>query len=171
MNQVFLVPILAWVAVLIGTGFDLGRGPRPITIALVADRFARWICLVPLGLMGLWGFLGHVFFPAESAEAIGWANSPFQYEVGMANLGIGLAGVLGAFITAPPYRLALAVVAIGFLGGAGIGHLIQISETGNAAVGNAGPILYTDFLTPIALLVALAVQRLFGGRRTPAPAP
>jgi hypothetical protein len=168
MSQVFLVPILAWVATLVGTGFDLGRGPRPITVGLVADRFARWVCLVPLGLMGLWGFLGHVFFPERAAEAIGWATSPFQTEVGMANLGIGVAGVLGAFIAAPPYRLALAVVAAGFLGGAGVTHLFQISQTGNVAAGNAGPILYTDFLSPIALFAALAVQRLFGARRTPA---
>lgn len=167
MSQVFLVPILAWVATLVGTGFDLGRGRRPITVALVADRFARWVCLVPLGLMGLWGFLGHVFFPERAAEAIGWATSPFQTEVGMANLGIGVAGVLGAVIAAPPYRLALAVVALCFLGGAGVTHLVQIAQTGNVAAGNAGPILYTDFLSPIALLAALAVQRLFGGRREP----
>ena len=168
MSQVFLVPILAWVATHVGTGFDLGRGPRPITVALVADRFARWVCLVPLGLMGLWGFLGHVFFPERAAEAIGWATSPFQTEVGMANLGIGVAGVLGAVIAAPPYRLAVAIVALCFLGGAGVTHLVQIAQTGNVAAGNAGPILYTDFLSPIALLAALAVQRLFGTRREPA---
>jgi hypothetical protein len=167
MSQVYLVPILAWVAVLVGTGFDLGRGPRPITIGLVADRFARWVCLVPLGLMGLWGFVGHVFFPAESAEAIGWATSPFQTEVGMANLAIGVAGLVGAVVSAPPFRWAVALVALCFLGGAGVIHLVQIGETGNVAAGNAGPILYTDFLTPLALAAALLVGRLFG--RRPAP--
>ncbi len=168
MSQTFLVPILAWVATLVGTGFDLGRGPRPITVALVADRFARWICLVPLGLMGLWGFLGHVFFPAQAAEAIGWAPSPFQTEVGMANLAIGVAGLVGAAVSAPPFRWALALMALCFLGGAGVGHLVQIGETGNLAAGNAGPILYTDFLTPLALVAALLVGRLFGAGRTPA---
>ena len=40
--------------------------------------------------------------------------------------------------------------------GAGIGHLVQIARTHNLAPGNAGAILYTDFLLPafgIALLV------------------
>jgi hypothetical protein len=164
MSQTFLVPILAWIAVLVGTGFDLGRGPRPITIGLVADRLARWVCLVPLGLMGLWGFLGHVFFAAETAASIGWPTSPFQFEVGMANLAIGVTGVAAAFLRLPGFRLALGLVALLFLGGAGVGHFVQIGETGNVAPGNAGPILYTDFLTPLALLAALLVGRLFPQR-------
>jgi hypothetical protein len=164
MSQTFLVPILAWIAVLVGTGFDLGRGPRPITIGLAADRLARWVCLVPLGLMGLWGFLGHVFFAAETAASIGWPTSPFQFEVGMANLAIGVTGVAAAFLRLPGFRLALGLVALLFLGGAGVGHLVQIGETGNVAPGNAGPILYTDFLTPLALLAALLVGRLFPQR-------
>jgi len=42
-----------------------------------------------------------------------------------------------------------------FLVGAGIGHIYQIATTHNMAPGNAGTILYTDFLVPavgIALL-------------------
>jgi len=159
-SQVFLVPIIAWVAVLVGTGFDLGRGPRPITLGRIADRFARWVSLVPLGLMGLWGFLGHVFFPERAAAAIGWAPSPFQTEVGMANLAIGLAGVVGFWVGPAAFRAALGLMALGFLGGAGVVHLVEIARTGNEAAGNAGPILYTDFLTPIAILAALAVQWL-----------
>jgi len=162
MSQVFLVPILAWVAVLVGTGFDLGRGPRPITAALAADRFARWICLVPIGLMGLWGFVGHVLFAAESAQTIGWATSPFQSEVGLANLAIGVIGIVGAIFSSPPFRWAVALATLCFLGGAGVVHLIEISETGNVAAGNAGPILYTDFGTPLALIAALVVGRLTG---------
>jgi len=42
-----------------------------------------------------------------------------------------------------------------FLLGAGIIHIGDIAETGNLAPGNAGPILLTDFLTPIAIFVLL----------------
>jgi hypothetical protein len=46
-------------------------------------------------------------------------------------------------------------MAMCFLGGAGIGHIRNIEFGDNLAPGNAGPILYTDFLTPIAILVLL----------------
>lgn len=52
----------------------------------------------------------------------------------------------------------------GFLGGAAVGHLVQISETGNMAAGNAGSILYTDMLTPLSLLVLLALTFRRGGQ-------
>ncbi len=42
-----------------------------------------------------------------------------------------------------------------FLVGAGIIHIRDIAETGNLAPGNAGPIMITDFLTPVAVLVLL----------------
>jgi hypothetical protein len=39
--------------------------------------------------------------------------------------------------------------------GAGVIHVTDIVTAGNFAPGNAGPILITDFLTPIAVLVLL----------------
>ena len=43
--------------------------------------------------------------PAQSAPAVGWAPSPFQYEVGIADLTIGILG-LGAFRASYGFRLA-----------------------------------------------------------------
>ena len=90
----------------------------------------------------------------DSAAAIGWAPSPFQFEVGVANLGIALASFYAAFMGYQA-RGAVAVAAACFLGGAGVGHLIDIALGDNFAAGNAGPILITDFLTPIAVLALL----------------
>jgi hypothetical protein len=160
--MVFWVPILAWLAALLVAGAMCALGPKPITSARVIDQLLRWILFFPVGLMGLWAFMGHVFVPAETAAAIGWAPSPFQFEVGMANLGIGMGGVIGAFVRSPGFRAAIGVVMLGFLGGAGVGHLVQISQTGNQAAGNAGPILYTDFLTPLSVLGLVLLQRLRG---------
>ncbi|QIB33182.1 DUF6790 family protein [Ancylobacter pratisalsi] len=157
--MVFWFPLLAWAAALLIAFYMLARGPRPITAGRVVDQLLRYILVFPVGLMGLWGFTGHVFFAEQAAASIGWAPSPFQFEVGMANLGIGLAGIIGAFLPSPGFRAAVGVMMAGFLGGAGVGHLVQIGETGNMAAGNAGPILYTDFLTPLAVLGLLLVQR------------
>lgn len=157
--QIWLVPIGSVLAALIFAGTAILLGPKPITRAFIIDRLLRYFFLIPLGLMGLWGFVGHVFFPAESAAAIGWAPSPFQYEVGVANLGIGLGSLYAAFARFQA-RVAMAIVALCFLGGAGIGHIRDISEAGNFAPGNAGPILITDFLTPLIVVLLLVLAWL-----------
>ena len=50
-----------------------------------------------MGIAGFWsifgGFVKHTFFADEVAASIGWAaGSPFQLEVGFANLAIGVLG-------------------------------------------------------------------------------
>ena len=158
MTGVSLVPILLWVAALASAGVTVWRAPRPIIESFVIDRLLRYLFLFPLGVQGIWAFIGHVFFAERAAAAIGWATSPFQYEVGVANLGLGLASLYAAF-RGFEARLAVAIAAACFLVGAGIGHIRDIVETGNLAPGNAGPIMLTDFLTPIAVLVLLLIER------------
>ena len=155
MSQVSLVPILLWVAALACAGVAIWREPRPVLRGFVVDRLLRYLFLFPLGLQGLWAFIGHVFFAEQAAASIGWANTPFQYEVGVANLGLGLAAIYAAF-KGFEARLAVAIVGACFLIGAGIIHIVDIVGQGNLAPGNAGPILVTDFLTPLAILVLLA---------------
>jgi hypothetical protein len=57
------------------------KWPRP-----AAERFLSWILLLPIGVTGPWAGAFHVFFPATAAALIGWEVSPFQFEVGMADL-------------------------------------------------------------------------------------
>ncbi len=154
MSQVSVIPILLWVAALACAGIAVWRGPRPIDRRFVIDRLLRYLFVFPLGLQGLWAFVGHTFFAEEAAQAIGWANTPFQYEVGVANLGLALASLYAAF-RGFEARMAAGLAAACFLVGAGIIHIRDIAETGNLAPGNAGPIMITDFLTPIAVLVLL----------------
>jgi hypothetical protein len=154
MAQVSLVPILLWAAAFAGTGIAIWRGPRPVKRGFVIDRLLRYLFFFPLGLQGLWAFVGHVFFPAQSAAAIGWSDSPFQFEVGMANLGLGLASLYAAF-RGFEARLTASLVAASFLIGAGLFHIGDLVGSGNFAPGNAGPIMVTDFVTPIAVLLLL----------------
>lgn len=155
--MVSLVPVLVWGLAILAAIIDIARGPRPVSMAVIADRLLRWSFFFVLGLMGLWAFLGHVFFPEQAAAAIGWKTSPFQYEVGVANLGIGVAGVIGAFWGGLGFRTGVNIVAACFLGGAGVGHIRDIMASGNFAPGNAGPILYTDFLTPLVIFILLLI--------------
>ena len=109
--------------------------------------------------------------PCLFRRAVGrvdWLGAaPFQYEVGVANLGLALAALYAAF-RGYEARLAVGIAAASFLIGAGIGHIRDIVEAGNLAPGNAGPIMVTDFLTPIAVLALLFVAN--GKRRPKSPA-
>jgi len=163
MTQVSLVPILLWVAALAGAGIAIMRGPRPVTRGFVIECLLRYLFIFPLGLQGLWAFVGHVFFPAQSAAAIGWAESPFQFEVGMANLGLGLASLYAAF-RGIEARLTASLVAASFLIGAGLFHISDLVGSANFAPGNAGPIMVTDFVTPICVLVLLFLASGMPGR-------
>jgi hypothetical protein len=150
---------LLWLAALLCAGIAVWREDPPILRSFVVDRLLRYLLLFPLGIQGVWAFIGHVFFPERSAAAIGWATSPFQYEVGVANLGLGLAAIYAAF-RGFEARLTAGIAAACFLVGAGIGHVRNILAADNLAPGNAGPIMVTDFLTPIAVLVLLLLDRL-----------
>jgi hypothetical protein len=155
---VTIVPVLSWVVAVVALAVTLAAAPRPLTRSFVLDRLLRYVFVFPVGLMGLWGALGHIVFPAEAAKAIGWQTSPFQFEVGVTNLGIGAAGLYAAFRSFEA-RFATNLVSACFLIGAGIGHIRDIVIAGNFSPGNAGPILVTDFLTPVVVFGLLWAAR------------
>lgn len=151
------LPLGLWIAAVLAAALAVLLGRRPIDFGAVADQLARYILIFPLGLQALWSFLLHVFVPEEAAALIGWEPSPFQYELGVAYLGIGLASLYAAFQSFQA-RAAVAVMAACFLGGAAVGHLRDITLGDAIAQGNSGITLYTQILTPILLLVLLLVS-------------
>jgi Family of unknown function (DUF6790) len=118
---------------------------------------AQWMLLVSLGLQSLWAFVGHVFAAEPVARSIGWSTSPFQFEVGVANLGIGVSAVAAVWLGRPA-GWAVLLMAACFLLGAAYGHVREMITARNFAINNAGPIFWWDILTPLTLLVGL----LFG---------
>lgn len=100
------------------------------------------------GFSGITSFFMHTVYADRLAESIGWpAGNPFQTEVAVANLAIGTLGFLVFFRRdfMLPYVLAASIFGIG----AGVTHAIDIIANSNFAPGNAGPILYIDFIAPI----------------------
>jgi len=123
-----------------------------------ANRLLGWLLLVAVGLPGIYTFVMHVFFPATSAANIGWAVSPFQYEVGIADLTVGVLGVV-AFWGNFGFRLATAIATILWLGGDAVGHVRQMIAAKNFAPGNAGPWFWTDVIVPLLLVICVVVVR------------
>ena len=116
------------------------------------EALTRFCLLLPVGFAGIWGFYYHAFMPELSAKSIGWATSPFQFEVAVANLGMGLAGVIG-FFKGRDFALAVAITVTVFLWGAAWNHIQQILFQSNFSPGNSGSILITDLVIPKTLWI------------------
>lgn len=100
------------------------------------------------GFSGIVSFFMHTVYADRLAESIGWpTGNPFQTEVAMANLAIGILGFMVFFRRdfMLPYVIAASIFGIG----AGFTHIIDIMQSANFAPGNAGPILYADFFAPL----------------------
>lgn len=122
------------------------------------EGFLAYLFLLPIGIGGLWGFTMHSFFHQLADADIGWAWSPFEYEVAIANLGMGLLG-LGAFHASAGFRKATALFITCFGWGAAVGHAYQMMTAHNFAPGNAGIIFYTDIFIPILIWVFMFLKK------------
>jgi Family of unknown function (DUF6790) len=128
------------------------------TSPVVVEALFSYFLLFSIGFANFYNFVMHVFFGEMSARFIGWADSPFQAEVGFASLGFAVVGFL-AFRGGFGLRLAAVVGPGCFLWGAAGVHVYQMITKHNFAPGNAGVVFYSDVLVPIAGLVFLWLQR------------
>jgi len=132
---------------------------------IVYEIVFKWFVLFSVGVTYFYNFIVHTFFGEQSAQFIGWANSPFQLEVGFASLGYAVVGFI-AFKKIWWLRLA-AVVGPGlFMLGAAGGHVYQMIVASNFAPGNAGIMFYSDLFLPafgVAMLVLTKPKDLSQG--------
>jgi hypothetical protein len=114
----------------------------------------RWIAFFAVGITGLYAFVMQSFYPAASAEMLGWVQSPFQYQVAMADLGFGLIAVL-SFNASYGFRLATVFANACWLWGDASGHIYQIVVAGNLRVGDSGSWFWMDLLLPLILFLCI----------------
>jgi len=145
------LPVLLFVAALVFAGLSRSRAP-------IADRLLNWILLSPIGVSGLWAALFHLFFPQIAAADIGWETSPFQFEVGMADLAMGMTACL-SFWRSLDFKAAAVVANAIFLLGDAVGHVKQMIVAGNFASGNAGVPFYSDIAFPVLAIILLIIVR------------
>ncbi len=141
-------PLTALVLGFIVAIIALARAKEPVTGALVVEKLLSWYVFFSIGLSFLYNFAIHVFFGRIAASFIGWADSPFQFEVGTASLGFAVVGFLAAW-RGFELRLAAVVGSAIFLLGAAVGHGHQMIAAHNYAPGNAGSVFYMDLVIPL----------------------
>jgi uncharacterized membrane protein len=125
----------------------------------VWEPLTFWLLLLFVGFGGIYGFVTHGFMGEIAAKAIGWADSPFQWEVAVANLVFGVLGVLAAFSRSRGFRFATIVGFSVWFWGDAAGHVYQMITADDFAPGNAGTWFWLDVVTPAIMLVLHAANR------------
>ena len=105
-----------------------------------------------IGWAGIGAGISHIFFAKKTAASIGWAPSPFEAEVGFADLAMGVAGVMAAN-QSTDFWLAVIVVSSIFRVGCGIGHIRQMIRQRDFAPNNTA-VLAINFGVPLFLGLA-----------------
>ncbi|PZM79020.1 MAG: hypothetical protein DKM50_09585 [Candidatus Margulisiibacteriota bacterium] len=124
-----------------------------------ARSLLKYLLIYAIGLQGIFAGLGHIFFANTLAQGIGWpTGSPFQFQVGISNLGMGVLGLLCAWKD-EDFWLATVIISSVFLFGAGISHVRQIILMKNYTSLNAGSILYSDVLVPFVIIILYVIDR------------
>jgi len=145
--------ILFVVAILVALA---GQRGQPL-----AARLLDWMLLLPVGIGGVWAGFFHVTFPEIAARSIGWQVSPFQFEIGVADMAIGTAAII-SFWRSLPFKAAVVVYVVLFNLGVTVGHLRQ-AMAGDFAPNNFGLLL----LVTVAEMVILPLLLRRAGNPSP----
>ena len=138
--------------------------PAPRARAQAVEALFSWFLFFSIGVSYFCNFVLHVFFGEMTARFIGWANSPFQAEVGFASLGFSAVGFL-AFRGDRGQRMAAVIGPSFFLLGAAGVHIYQMITAHNFAPGNAGVVFWTDIFLPVIGFVLLWLSGKFSNTR------
>lgn len=105
-----------------------------------------------IGWAGVGAGISHLFFGNKISKTIGFEKSPYELEVGFADLSMGIVALMAANYS---IELTLAVILVSsiFRVGCGIGHIRSMIKDRNFAVNNT-LILVTNFLVPAFLIFA-----------------
>ena len=153
MNELFWARVFGYSLLpLLLTVVHLGLDRQTNTTARRIEIALMYLLAISVGANGIGGAFGHLFLSDLVAEGIGWpAGSPFQLEMGFANLTIGVLGLV-AIGRRDGFRTAT-IVATTIIGtGATLVHLQDIVVHGNLSPGNTVQNI-SNLLDPILLIV------------------
>ena len=121
-------------------------------IVSISKNLLFYQLVITSAFTGLFGFLGHVLRSDKTAENIGWkTGSPFQKELGSAELGYGIAGLLCIWFKGYFWLALIVVITPLYLGAAAV-HIKETVVKKNFKPDNAVSII-PDILNPATLIV------------------
>jgi hypothetical protein len=159
----FFFTLIFPVIAIAGAAVQLARSRRPRTLGHASEVFLVWVLVVWAGIGSVFTFLSHTLLAEQTARTIGWpTGNPFQTEVAVANLAVGVLGILCYWIRGS-FWLATVIATSVWLGGDAVVHIRDIVVNQNYHPGNAGLPFYFDILLPLLLIVLEIVYRVSGG--------
>lgn len=105
-----------------------------------------------IGYAMLGAGIAHLFFGRSIAKTIGFEKSPYELEVGFADLAMGIVGIMAASF-GQEFWLAIIYASSIYRVGCGIGHIGSMIRSRNFAPNNTS-ILFINFAVPAFLLFA-----------------
>jgi len=151
----FLLPVLAALLAIIHIRWKRISGWQAIGTVLM------WQLVIGLGLGLIWAGLGHLLMPDQVAASIGWPEgSPFQREVGMWDLSLGIVAVLCLVFRDEGFWTATIISTGVFSFSAGLGHVYELVIHGDTALYNAGAVMYLDLFYPLILAALLVLYHV-----------
>jgi hypothetical protein len=158
----FFFTLIFPVIAIVGAAVQLARSRRPRTLGHASEVFLVWFLVVWAGIGSVFTFLSHTLLAEQTARAIGWpTGNPFQSEVAVANLVVGVLGILCYWIRGNFWLATVIATSVWLLGDAVV-HIYHIVVNQNYHPGNAGLPFYFDILLPLLLIVLLIIYRVSG---------
>jgi hypothetical protein len=132
--------------------FYFKKGKKPFL-----ELILNYYLFIGVGIQGISTGIVQMHKPDMVVSFVEWPYSPFLNELGMANLALGLLGILSVWLDRS-WKIAAALGYGFFLLFTGIGHVVNISLYG-VSPGDAGAFLWSDLFVPVALLLLIALQK------------
>ncbi len=136
-----MYPLILFIIAILASTLHLLLSKKKTTFRRIVEIALLYIIPLTIGVGALIAFVGHVFFGPMVAAQIGWpAHNPFQFEVGIGNLAMSVAGFFCIW-QRRGFWMATTLFSGVFLLGAAYGHLVQIAG-GDTSPLNTGIFLY-----------------------------
>jgi len=123
-----------------------------------AEHYLSWLLLLSIGFTSVWAGLYHILSPQTAAAFIGWQTSPFQFEMGVSDVALGVVAIV-AFWRSLEFKAAVVLLVTLEFAGLVYGHFQQILSTGDHAPGNDGVLLVLTIIHVVLLPILLMVAR------------
>lgn len=143
-----MIFVITWILGLAAGAAATLLNPSVRTFGEICRNLLFYQMTVTVALSGLIGFWGHVFRSDMVAEQIGWkTGSPFQKELGYAELGYAIAGLMCIW-QGKEFWLAVIVLVSPLFFLAGLNHIREMIVDKNISAHNTATSI-ADLLMPV----------------------